>query len=45
MKKIRNFVVIATMLFASGAMFTSCIKEEALNAEADIEKATIEDAS
>lgn len=45
MKKIRDFVVIATMLFASGAMFTSCIKEEALNAEADIEKATIEDAS
>lgn len=44
MKKIRNFVVIATMLFASGAMFTSCIKEEALNAEADIVKATIDNA-
>ena len=45
MKKIRNFVVIATMLFVSAAMFTSCIKDEALNAEADIEKATIENAS
>lgn len=45
MKRIRNFVVIATMLFASSAMFTSCIKDEALNAEADIENATIENAS
>ena len=32
------------MLFVSSAIFTSCIKEEALNAEADIVKATIDNA-
>lgn len=45
MKTIKTFVFIATLLFAAGAIFTSCVKEEALNAEADIEMATIENCS
>lgn len=45
MKTIKTFAFIATLLFAAGAIFTSCVKEEALNAEADIELATIENGS
>lgn len=45
MKTIRNYAFIVMMLFAPIAMFNSCIKGEALNSEADIEVATIENGS
>lgn len=45
MKTIKNIYFIVMTLFVSTTMFTSCIKDEALNAEADIEKATIDNAA
>ena len=41
----RTSLLFLVCLAIAGTLFTSCIKEEALNTEADIEMATIENGS
>lgn len=41
----KTTLLLWVSLIMAGALITSCIKEEALNTEADIEMATIENGS